>query len=50
MRGMKTQTAKMLMSKMGRARRKWARRMAKPAEGVKMPSQRASVAQVILTT
>lgn len=46
---MKIQTIKMLMSKMERAKRKWARRMTKPAEGVKMPSQRASVAQVILT-
>lgn len=43
---MKIQTIK---SKMGRARRKWARRTIKPVEGVKMPSQRGSVAQVILT-
>lgn len=46
---MKTQAIKMLMNKMGRARQKWAKRMTKPAEGVKMPSQRASVAQVVLT-
>lgn len=46
---MKTQTIKMLMNKMRRARRKWARRMTKTAERMKMPSQRASVAQVILT-
>lgn len=46
---MKTQTMKMPMSRMGRARRKWAKRMIKTAEGVKMPSQKASVAQVILT-
>lgn len=45
MRVMKTQTIKMLMSKMERARRKWARRM---TEEVKMPSQRVSVAQAIL--
>lgn len=49
MRVMKTQTIKMLMSKRGRARRKWAKRTTKPAERVKMPSQRASVAQGILT-
>lgn len=42
---MKTQTIKMLMSKMGRAKRKWARRT---TEEVKMPPKRVSVAQVIL--
>lgn len=46
MRVMKTQTVMMLMSKTGRARRRWAR---KTTEEMKMPSQRASVAQVILT-
>lgn len=45
---MKTEATKMLMNKMGKATRKWARRTTKPAEGVKMPSQRTRVAQMIL--
>lgn len=44
----KTEAIKMLMNKMGKAMRKWARRMTKPAEGVKMPSQRTTVAQMTL--
>lgn len=45
---MKTEAIKMLMNKMGKAMRKLARRKTKPAEGVKMPSQRTRVAQMIL--
>lgn len=44
----KTEAIKMLMNKMGKAMRKWARRMTKPAEGVKMPLQRTRVAQMNL--
>lgn len=44
----KTEAIKMLMSKMGKAMRKWARRVTKPAEGVKMPSQKTRVAQMTL--
>lgn len=44
---MKTEAIKMVMSKMGKAMRKWARKTTKPAEGVKMPSQKTRVAQMI---
>lgn len=43
----KTEAIKMLMNKMGKAMRKWARRTTKPAEAGKMPSQRTRVAQMI---
>lgn len=45
---MKTEAIKMLMNKMVKAMRKWAWRTTKPAEGVKMPSQRTRVAQMTL--
>jgi len=44
----KTEAIKRLMNKTGKAMRKWARRMTKPAEEVKMPSQRTRGAQMIL--
>lgn len=44
----KTEAIKMLENKRGKAMRKWARRMTKPAEGVQMPLQRIRVAQMTL--
>lgn len=44
----KTEAIKKLTNKMGKAMRKWAMRTTKPAEGVKMSSQRMKVVQMTL--
>jgi len=45
---MKREAIKILKNKMGKPMRKWAKRMTKPAEGLKMPSQRKRVARMTL--
>lgn len=45
---MKTEAIKILKNKTGKPMRKWAKRMIKPAERLKMPSQRKREAQMAL--
>lgn len=45
---MKTEAVTMIMNKMRKAVRKWTKRMTKPAEELKMPSQRTTASPVAL--